>query len=606
MTEERNSGHTPPAFTSFSAEANPRTIREGAAGASSTSDYYPTISDEAWAYPLNMLNSPSDAIYVTEHADMNENGSTAHRLPLISSDDIDANLSTSHASMEESSAIWEDDPRIPNGSWGGQRNTQYYPADVTSTMHDMAGKVSTGYWPPVSSSGGDDAVPSTSRAGMEGASASLENNGRIPNGSWGGQRNTQYYPADVTSTMHDMAGKVSTGYWPPVSSSGGDDAVPSTSRAGMEGASASLENNGSIPSGSWAGQLNTQCYPADVISTMYGHTDMAENGTTGYRPPVCSSGGDDAMPSTSRAGMEEASASLENNGRNATGTEENEQQELCGVCGVCSKVYTTLHTLHRHATEHYGDESYICEACHLPSVKMTKSVRHCQKSTGEKIYKCETCFKFFKIPSHLKIHQRTHTGMKPYNCETCGKSFAQSAHLNAHKRTHTGVTPYRCETCGKLFKMLSHLNVHQRMHTGVSPYRCKTCGKSFKQLSHLNVHERTHTGEKPHVCPKCMKSFQSKQSLKEHFNLHTGTKPFVCQICSKSFGNSSSLRSHRLRHMDESPNQCAHCGARFADRETLDGHMCERVTCYLCGDSFIDDIQLATHLVKHRDGQPKQ
>ncbi|KAH7931854.1 hypothetical protein HPB49_025828 [Dermacentor silvarum] len=42
---------------------------------------------------------------------------------------------------------------------------------------------------------------------------------------------------------------------------------------------------------------------------------MAENGTTGYRPPVCSSGGDDAMPSTSRAGMEEASASLENNGR---------------------------------------------------------------------------------------------------------------------------------------------------------------------------------------------------------------------------------------------------------------------------------------------------
>ncbi|KAH7970542.1 hypothetical protein HPB49_010008 [Dermacentor silvarum] len=90
------------------------------------------ISDEAWAYQWNT----TEATYVHEHADMNENGSTAHRLPLISSDDIDANLSTSHASMEESSAIWEDDPRIPNGSWGGQRNTQYYPADVTSTMHD--------------------------------------------------------------------------------------------------------------------------------------------------------------------------------------------------------------------------------------------------------------------------------------------------------------------------------------------------------------------------------------------------------------------------------------------------------------------------------------
>ncbi|KAH7970540.1 hypothetical protein HPB49_010006 [Dermacentor silvarum] len=134
MTEERNSGHTPPAFTSFSAEANPRTIREGAAGASSTSDYYPTISDEAWAYPLNMLNSPSDAIYVTEYVDMNENGSTAYRLPLISSDDIEANLSTGHASMEES-AIFEDDARIPNDTWGGQRNTWYYLADVTSTVY---------------------------------------------------------------------------------------------------------------------------------------------------------------------------------------------------------------------------------------------------------------------------------------------------------------------------------------------------------------------------------------------------------------------------------------------------------------------------------------
>ncbi|XP_049515909.1 uncharacterized protein LOC125942033, partial [Dermacentor silvarum] len=173
MTEERHSRHTPPAFTSFIDEAIPSTSHEGAGDASSTMHDYATISDEAWAYQWNT----TEATYVHEHADMNENGSTAHRLPLISSDDIDANLSTSHASMEESSAIWEDDPRIPNGSWGGQRNTQYYPADVTSTMHDMAGKVSTGYWPPVSSSGGDDAVPSTSRAGMEGASASLENNG---------------------------------------------------------------------------------------------------------------------------------------------------------------------------------------------------------------------------------------------------------------------------------------------------------------------------------------------------------------------------------------------------------------------------------------------
>ncbi|KAH7970292.1 hypothetical protein HPB49_002285 [Dermacentor silvarum] len=257
MTEARNSGHTPPAFTSFGDEAIPSTSCEDAVGSSSTLDSYTRISGEAWAYPWNMLNSLTDATYVTGHPHMNENGSTSYGLSMSRWGDNDAKLSTSHAHMEESAATSEDDARIPHGTWGGDWNTQYCPANVTS-----------------------------------------------PN---------------------------------------------------------------------------------------YGYTDIAENGSTGYWTPVSSSGGDEVVPSTSRAGMEEASASLENYGRNATGTEENEQKELCGVCGVCGTVYTRLHALHRHAAEHYGDESYTCDACDLPSVQITKLLGHFQKSTKEKLYKCETC-----------------------------------------------------------------------------------------------------------------------------------------------------------------------------------------------------------------------
>ncbi|XP_049515261.1 zinc finger protein 239-like [Dermacentor silvarum] len=284
-----------------------------------------------------------------------------------------------------------------------------------------------------------------------------------------------------------MDGIRSTGYRPPVSSSGGYDAVPSTSRAGMEEASASLDNNGRIAIGTWGGQQNTQYYPADVTYTMHGHADMAGIRSTSYRPPVSSSGGDDTVPTTSHAGMEEATASLQNSGRNATGTEESEQKELCGVCG---KVYTRLHG---QAAEHYGDESSICEACYLPSAKIKKIVRNCLKSTKEKMYKCEACGKSFTQSWYLKAHQLTHTGIKPYNCETCGKSFAWLGYLKVHKRTHTGVTPYKCKTCDKSFKQSSNLNVHQRTHTGIKPYKCETCGKSFKQLSHINKHQRTHT-----------------------------------------------------------------------------------------------------------------
>ncbi|XP_049514243.1 uncharacterized protein LOC125941295 [Dermacentor silvarum] len=137
MTEERHSGHTPPSFSSFIDEGISSTSREGAAGASSTLDDYTAISGEAWAHPWNTLINLSDATYVHEHADVNENGSSAYWLPLSSSGDNDANLSTRHAGMEESSTIWEDE-RIPKDNWGGQQNTQYYPDDVTSTIYESA------------------------------------------------------------------------------------------------------------------------------------------------------------------------------------------------------------------------------------------------------------------------------------------------------------------------------------------------------------------------------------------------------------------------------------------------------------------------------------
>ncbi|XP_049514691.1 zinc finger protein 436 [Dermacentor silvarum] len=465
-------------------------------------DDYTTISDEARTYPWNTLKGPTDATYVHELADANENRSPAYWLPLSSSGHSDASFSTSHAGMEELTAILDDDARMPNGTWDGHQNTQYYPADVTSTMFghtDMTGERSTGYWPPVCSHSCDDAVPSRSRTSMEEASASLENNGRISSGSWGGQWNTQYYPTDVTSTI-------------------------------------------------------------------YGHTDMAGKGGAVCAPLCAAAAAVTQHQVQSGADMEGASASWEINGRYATGTEENEQQELCGVCG---KVYTRLHG---HACEHYGDESSICEACYLPYVKTQKFVRQCLKSTKEKMYKCETCGKSFTRSWYLKAHQLTHTGIKPYICETCGKSFARLGYLNVHKRTHTDVTPFKCEKCGK----------------------------SFKQSSHLNAHQRTHTSERPHVCPKCMKSFKHKHSLKEHLNEHTGAIAFVCEICSKSFSYRSSLRVHRLRHADELPHQCARGGDPLAERESLDAHMCEMVTCYFCGGSFRHGIQLATHLVTQR------
>ncbi|KAH7970566.1 hypothetical protein HPB49_010594 [Dermacentor silvarum] len=365
---------------------------------------------------------------------MAENRSTGYRPPVSSNGGDDAVSSTSRAGREEASAGLEYDGRIPNGTWGDQRNTQYYPAKVASTPYgytDTAENGSAGYWPPVSSSGGDEAVPSTSSAGIDEASSSSEN--------------------DERGTASGMAEERNSGYTPPAFTSFGDEAIPRTSREDAVGSSSTLDNYTRISHGFWGGQWNAPYYPADVTYTMLGHADMAENRSTGYRPPVSSNGGDDAVPSTSRAGryetaagleydgsggdeavpstsragMEDASASSENDGRNATGTEENERHELCGVCG---NVYTRLHALRRHAAEPYGDEFYTCDACGLPSVKITKVERHYQKSTKEKLYKCETCDRG-SVDGHM---------FEMLKCYLCGDSFRDDIQLATHLVTHRG------------------------------------------------------------------------------------------------------------------------------------------------------------------------
>ncbi|XP_037557848.2 uncharacterized protein LOC119434876, partial [Dermacentor silvarum] len=131
---------------------------------------------------------------------------------------------------------------------------------------------------------------------MEEASSSSENDGR------------RQYSRGAASGMTEER---NSGHTPPAFTSFGDEAIPSTSREGAAGSSSNLDNYTRIPHGTWGGHRNTQHFPANVRSATYGHTDMAENRTTSYRPPVSSSGGDDAVPSTSRAGMEEASTGLE-------------------------------------------------------------------------------------------------------------------------------------------------------------------------------------------------------------------------------------------------------------------------------------------------------
>nr|XP_054920584.1 zinc finger protein ZFP2-like [Dermacentor andersoni] len=591
MTEQRNGEQTPPAFA-FIKEATPGTSRESGEDASGPSDDYPAYIDEYINDALKALNRQTDA---TDVNDATDSGS-ANYAPVVSTASADhAWPRTSHADIEKLSSPTKDTASCSDDAWRCQRNAQHRPiADQTYNLDGVYSSRSLSHVHLGPTSSIDHKKPSTSRAGMVEASASLQYGARNPHTTRVHQSNTQYYSTAGASTMQGYTHNRETGstsFTLPVYSSsvGGKYAVASTSHAGTEEASGILGNDARIPDASGAEPWSMQYYAACGTTTVSGHTHVTESGITSSLPMASSSSVNHGQPSTSRARMEEASAVTENIARNAPGTVGREQRELCGV-------------LHGHAKEPTDDTTQICRACDQSSVKMSKSVEHFRNRTGkkrkcetcgkefhraydlthhrthtdERPYKCQVCEKSFRHSCHLKIHNRTHTDERPHKCQICAKSFRQSSHLDNHRRTHTDERPYKCQICNKSFRQSNHLDNHKRVHTGEKPYICKTCSKSYTQLATLRTHEHTHAEEKPHACQKCGKSFEKKYDLKRHLDCQCGNSAFVCEICDRFFmKNSTLLRHRRTKHVDETPFECMQCGCRFADKETRDRHLCQ-------------------------------
>ncbi|XP_070382029.1 uncharacterized protein [Dermacentor albipictus] len=530
MADERSYEYTPPEF-SMTVEATASTSCGGTTRASSTLGAYTTIPDDAWQYQWNTPPTPiTEVTYNVEGVP--DNGITCYQQLGCDNSINQARPSTSRAGMEEASANFEGGATISESTIVHQGNTQFQLAESTSTVFghtDMTETKSTGFALPVySSSSGDYAVASTSRIGTEKASDCSGNDAR----RWcsGGAE-----AAIVEGSQ--------SGHKPPAFTFG-DEATPSTSQEFFEGASWTSDCSTALCDDSFEDLWNALNSHNDA-SDITGHTYVTESRITNALPMASSSSVNHAQPSTSRAGMEEASAVPENFARNAPGTGGMEQRDLCGAYG---NVSSRADALHGHAKEPRNDTAQICKACDHSSVKMSKSVEHCHNLTGKK-----------------------------QKCEACDKQFRWASDLAKHQPTHTDERRYKCEICEKMFRQASRLSSHRRKHTDEKPYLCITCGRTYKWPSDLRKHERTHAEANRHTCQKCAKSFENKYDLKRHVGTRCGNSAFICDICDRFFMRNSALRRHhRTKHADETPYECTQCGCRFADRETLDRHLCQK------------------------------
>ncbi|XP_065309740.2 uncharacterized protein [Dermacentor albipictus] len=493
----------------------------------------------------------------------------------------------------------------------------------------------------------DHKKPSTSRAGMVEASASLHYGARNPQATRVHQSNAQYYTTAGTSTIQGYAHNRDTGstsFTLPVYSSngGGKYAVASTSHMGTEEASGILGNDARIPDATGAEPWSTHYYAASGPTTVY---DVSCSRSTTCLHLESTSSIDHTLPSTSCAGMMEASASLQYDASAneaitpqkswssqrpphsvffADHLQGHENSTGSGSAGFTVPVYSsssgggsddsvasTTHAGMQEASGMSGNETRNATGTggrghqELSGVSgNVSSRRHAlqerdNQHTDDKAHICkardQSSVKQSEFVERCRIRDA-----KKHECESCGKMFLRADHLDIHKRTHTNEKPFKCEICDKMFRCSHHLNDHKRTHTDTRPYKCQICPKSFRYLGNLKVHMGTHTDEKPYTCERCGKSFRRADYLGFHKRFHTGEKPHSCETCGKSFMRTTDLHRHLLTHTDERPHVCQKCSKSFKAKCDLKRHLksCSRkraFVCEICDESFTDKSHLSHH-----------
>ncbi|XP_070382217.1 uncharacterized protein [Dermacentor albipictus] len=591
MTEQRSGGQTPPPFA-FIEEATPGTSREGGEGASGTCDDIPAYIDE---YINDALKAWKRQTNATDVDDATDSGSTNYASVVSTASAVHAWPRTSHAGIEKLSSTTRDTASCSEEAWRCQLNAQHRPiADQTYSLDGAysSGSPSLLQLGPTSSI--DHKKPSTSRAGMVEASASLQYGARNPQTTRVQQSNTQYYTTARTSTIEGYAHNRHTGstsFTLPVysSSGGGKYAVASTSHAGSEEASGILGNGARIPDAAGTEPWSTQYYVARGTTTV---SDVSCSRSTTCLHLESTSSIDHTLPSTSCAGMMEASASLQYDASSQYNAYEQHacvpeafrmetfpQRDLPSANEAITpqKSWSSQHTSHSSMfADHFqghanstgsgsagftlpvyssssgggSDDSVACTShagMQEASGMSGNETRNATRSGGRGHQQLSgVSGNVSSRRDALRGHDNQHTGDTAPICKARDQSsvklseFVECCRIRDAKK-------HECEICGKLFHRARHLDVHKRTHTGEKPYNCEICGASFARNWALSRHQVTHTDEKPHVCHKCSKSFKAKRYLKDHLKSCCRKGAFICEKCDESFIDNSHLRHHYAR-----------------------------------------------------------
>uniref|UniRef100_A0A1B6J2C4 Protein krueppel n=1 Tax=Homalodisca liturata TaxID=320908 RepID=A0A1B6J2C4_9HEMI len=173
-----------------------------------------------------------------------------------------------------------------------------------------------------------------------------------------------------------------------------------------------------------------------------------------------------------------------------------------------------------------------------------------------------------------------------FQCDLCGIQLSEAIDLHNHiqeNHFNQSIPPNTefsvqkiCSLCGQLFES-DEVYV---LHKCESQHKCEICKKLMPTKCLLNRHIQ-HSCKPLYYCPHCHKTFSVKPSFLKHVQIHTGeANQSDCLACNRKLHTSGEVTEHTCD-------------------QNLNGNSSKKYKCYICGQSYKRQLNLAKHCLQH-------
>ncbi|XP_065904126.1 zinc finger protein 431-like [Dysidea avara] len=178
---------------------------------------------------------------------------------------------------------------------------------------------------------------------------------------------------------------------------------------------------------------------------------------------------------------------------------------------------------------------------------------------------------------------------------------------------------YTCAHCQAEFVEKYSFDIHLKYSQAccdANPqvFKCGKCGEVFTTLINLQQHIRRHEQNKRnHPTSTFSRSHEVTYSLKSEILLPAGdSEHFQCEFCGECFIQNEDLQSHLEIHREGYTSEGKYCSKIIAEQDSLESNI-EALTeeerphqCQQCSKLFKDKYKLKRHLLIHTGKKPYQ